>query len=502
MPRILAIDWDRHEIRGVLVSSGATGISVQGAWAASLSTLDPDGLNGKQIGGRLAAAMESEMPSKVTTLVGVGRDNVQIKLLTLPPAPVEELPEMVRFQAEREFTALGNDAALDFIPLAGGADTAHQVLALALNAAGMTEAHDVCNALGVKPDRIPVRGCAAAAMVHRSGLNNGREIVLVVNVLVDEADLAAMVDDAVVLLRTVRLPDADQREGRQKALAGEIRRTMAAVRQQMADHQVSQVLLCGTTPLAETIGAFSGEIEATVVSFNPVDYAPPGLDGTSVAAESLGRFSAVLGMALNEAERRAPIVDFANVRQRPEVRRFSRIHLQLAAIGVLLAAWLGLYVWQAFARPARELAEIQRRIESIQQESRMFKNVTEQSEAVERWLATDVNWLDELNEFAQRVRPQPLSAKDFPLADDAVINQLTLGTPPGNNAVGGRMDIQAVAKSPAAVAKLEERLRGGKRTVSTGIGKLDKNVPGYDWSFGLDVRVPSSTGVAAEAPKK
>ena len=35
MPRILAIDWDRHEVRGVLISAGATGTSVAGAWAAS-----------------------------------------------------------------------------------------------------------------------------------------------------------------------------------------------------------------------------------------------------------------------------------------------------------------------------------------------------------------------------------------------------------------------------------------------------------------------------------
>ena len=111
MPRILAIDWDRHEARSVLVSSGPTGTSISGAWVASLTTADPAGLSGKQIGARLAAAMSGAVSGKVTTLVGVGRDNVQMKLMTLPPAPLDELPEMVRFQAEREFTALGSEAA-------------------------------------------------------------------------------------------------------------------------------------------------------------------------------------------------------------------------------------------------------------------------------------------------------------------------------------------------------------------------------------------------------
>src|SRR4051794_13254474 len=149
MPRILAIDWDRHEVRGVLVSSGPTGTSVSGAWAASLTTIDPAGLSGKQIGARLAAAMGGEVSGKVTTLVGVGRDNVQMKLMTLPPAPLDELPEMVRFQAEREFTALGSESALDFVSLSGDSESPNQVLALALNPAGMTEARELCQAIGV-----------------------------------------------------------------------------------------------------------------------------------------------------------------------------------------------------------------------------------------------------------------------------------------------------------------------------------------------------------------
>ena len=183
MPRILAVDWDRHEVRGVLISAGATGNSVAGAWSASLSTVDPAGLSGKQIGGRLAAAVAGQISGKVTTLVGVGRDHVQIKLLSLPPAPPEELPDLVRFQAEREFTALGTDAALDFIPISGDAQTPNQVLALALSPAGIIEAREVCEALGLESDRIEVRGCAATAFAsHASGIT-ANEVALIVNPL-------------------------------------------------------------------------------------------------------------------------------------------------------------------------------------------------------------------------------------------------------------------------------------------------------------------------------
>lgn len=500
MPRILAIDWDRHEVRGVLIASGATGTSVAGAWAASLATSDPAGLSGKQIGARLAAAIHGEVSGKVTTLVGVGRDNVQMKLMTLPPAPADELPEMVRFQAEREFTTLGAEAALDFIPLTGDAETPNQVLAVALNPGGMAEAREVCEAIGVELNRVPVRGCAAAALVRRAGDVKDGHVTLVVNLLNEEADLVAVTGETVVLIRTVRLPDPTQVEGRQRALLGEIRRTMAAVRQQTGEQQVEQVFVCGGEPDGDA-DRLAKELDVPVADFDAIAQAPAGLATKGVDAESLGRFAAVLGMALNEADRRAPIVDFANVRRKAEVRRFSRVQMQVAAIAALLLLWGGFYAWRQFSEKAAELAELQNRIRDVQAQTNMYKKVTAQAEAVDHWLATDVNWLDELNEFAHRVRPQPLASKDFAVNDDAVITQLTLIKPPGANPVGGRMDVQAVAKSPAAVASLEQRLRDGKHTVSTGGGKLEKSIPSYDWSFGLDVRVPPASDQPVETPK-
>jgi Tfp pilus assembly PilM family ATPase len=501
MPRILAIDWDRHEARALLVSAGPTGMSVAGAWTASLATAEPDGLSGKQIGARLAAAMGGPVSGKVTALVAVGRDNVQMKLMSLPPAPADELPEMVRFQAEREFTALGADSALDFIPLAGDAESAHQVLAIALSPAGIKEVNELCEAIGVEPNRIPLRGCAAAALANRAGLIDSNRIALVVSPLTDEADLVVQSGDTVLLLRTVRLPDPTQGEARQRALVGEIRRTMAAVRQQSADHQVGQIIVCGENALANHGATLASELEVPVATFDPTAHAPVGLTSKGLSAESINRFAATLGMALDEANREQPSVDFANIRRRQEVRRFNRTHGLIAAAAGCVALLIAFLLYNRLAEPGRQLASVQQQTRDAQTQADGLKKITEQAAAIDRWLANDVVWLDELNEFAHRVRPEALSAKEFPVANDAVVTQIIMQRPAGMNSVGGRMDVQAVAKSPAAVAALESRLRDDTHTVTTGIGKLDKSVPGYDWSFGLDVRVPATEQTPPAPPK-
>jgi Tfp pilus assembly PilM family ATPase len=492
MPRILAIDWDRHEIRAVQISSGPTGTSVTGAWSAPLTTADPAGLTGKQIGTRLASAMSGNLPGKATTIVGVGRDNVQIKLLSLPPAPIDELPDLVRFQAEREFTALGSDAALDFIPLAGDSQTPNQVLALALSQAGMEEAREVCQAIDVEPDRIPVRGCAAAALVNRAGIIGAEQVALIANPLTDEADLVVQADDKVILLRTVRLPEPTQPEARQRALAGEIRRTIAAVRQQLTDRQVNQIVVCGDAAASESQAALADELELPVAILDPMSNAPAGLASKGLSSDSLSRFAAVLGMALGEVDRRPPIVDFANVRRRAERARFGRVHALATAAAVMAGLWYAAHLWRQFSDPVRELADLQTRTRQLQAQADKYKDVTAQAAAVERWLATDVNWLDELKQFAGRVRPKPLKADDFPVANDAVLTQLTLMRPLGTNPSGGRLDFKGVAKSSAAVAELEHRLGDAGHVVTPGTGQQDKTVPGYDWSFGLEVHVPPS----------
>jgi uncharacterized protein YoxC len=243
------------------------------------------------------------------------------------------------------------------------------------------------------------------------------------------------------------------------------------------------------------------EVPVTVV--DPVAQAPSGLSTIELSPESLGRFAAVLGMALSEADRRAPIVDFANVRKRVEARRFSRVHLLAAATAAIAVLWLSAYLWQKLAEPTRELAELQNQIRDVEAQAETYKDVTAQAAAINHWLATDINWLDELEQTARRVRPKPLSAKDFPVANDAVMTQLTIGRPTGLDATGGRMTLDGVAKSFAAVKDLEGRLGDERHRVIPGSEKQDPTtVPGYEWSFGVDIRVAPEENTAKGATKR
>jgi Tfp pilus assembly PilM family ATPase len=516
MARILAIDWDRKEARALVLSSGPTGTSVAGVWAARLDTSEGAPLNGKQIGARLAEVMGADAVGKATTIVGVARDNVQIKLLSLPPAPDNELPDLVRFQAEREFTTLGSEAALDFIPLSGSETTPHTVLAVALSPAGINEAREVSQAADLEPDRITVRALAAVSFVMRAGTVDSTGVALVVNPLADEADLSVVDAGRVVLMRTVRLPDSEQAVARQRTLSGEIRRTIAAARQQAADRPVDKLVMCGSSAGIDKIDGLGEDLGIPVTLFDPVTNAPAGLTGTRVPAESLSRFSAVLGMALSEVDRKPPIVDFLNVRRKVEKQRFTRTHAIAAAAAAVIVLAAVAAMWRQSASVSSKLVALQDQIKRQEAELKNYAPHLEQHAAVSKWKATDANWLDVLARVSETLRPKQTvfnnsQYQDYqaviqsdPLAysKDVFVKSLLFTKPAELNAQGGEVQLtQAVARNQTAAIDLQSRVRSDPRglSVKMGDGKADSSVPNYTWGFSMRVAVESRDEAADAA---
>ncbi len=486
MPRILALDWDRQQVRALVLQSGATGTSVVGAWAAPVAG-DGDSPGAGRIRSQLAALLKGQLLGKATMLVGVGRDHVQMKLLALPPAPPEEVPDLVRFQAEREFTALGEESALDFLPLAGDAQTPYQVLAVALGGAGLKEARDVCGGLGLEPDRVTLRACGAAALVRRAGVGGDAEVVLVVSPLEDEADLTVLDGGQIVLMRSVRLPEASHAAERRQALASEIRRTLAATRHQIADGQVDRICLCGHgQATADEAGLLAGELDLRIDQFDPVQHAPSGLEAARLAPEQVGRFAGVLGMALDEADRLAPAVDFLHPRRHAEARRFGRIHVLAAGVLILAVAALGLHFWRQGAETARQREAALAELTQLQPIVSKYEDVTQRAGQIDAWLANDVIWLEELQRLSERIRPEVLTSKEFPVAEDVVVKELTFFRPAGRE--GGQIDVDAVGKTAATVT-LEERLRDTDHSIASGPAQRDRSTPGYEFSYNLGISV-------------
>ncbi len=487
MPQLLALEWDGTEARLAVASSRGDQVLIEQAFSVELRSREPGGDKSEvDIGARLAAALGCAGLGRMDTLVAIGRTNIELRQLLLPPAPDDELPDLVRFQAMREFNEFDENWLLDFVPLGDLPDQPRTVLAAAIGPELVEQIQQTCQAAGLKPRRLVLRACAAASLLARSESSRHGELRLLIDLLSEEADLTVMSDGRVVFLRTTRVGgDPPQPQ----VLIGEVRRTMAAVQNQLGGRKVDSIVLCGRgaqqTEMAERI---EKDLAVPTEVFDPFQGLKLGGELRSAPPEHPGRFAPLIGLLLAELEHTGHAVDFLHPRRRQvEPPKWRRYVLPALAAAALLGIYLGIQHIQR--------GKLNQRIEDLEIQKKSWESTTERAvkiqkvvELIDKWAATDVCWLDVLAEGSRK----------FPPSEDAVLGHLTLG--PGPNSQGGLMTLEGFAKSLPVIEKMEQGLRDPERRVDSKSSSPDTSVKPYTLHFSGSVIIGNAPVSAKGAP--
>lgn len=465
MTRFLALEWDSREARVVLARPRGAEVLVEQAFSVELSGRDGEV---EDLGSKLVAALRVHDLRRVDTVVAVGRANIELRVLSLPPAPPEELPDMVRFQALKQFSTMGENWPLDYVPLEGVAET-NSVLAAAIAPDVVEHIRAVCGQIKVEPKRLVLRPFAAASLWRRR--SHDRRCTLMVDMLADEADLTVLAEGQVVFTRTVRLALGGDDE-LSRSLIGEIRRTVAAAQNQLAGQRVERVVFCGDNEAHAPLRAqVSQNLSLDIEYFDPFSGLEFASGGISRMPEHPGRYAPLLGLVLDAAAGDRPAIDFLDPRRRPEPVSHRRRNLTLAAIGSALVLSIAFYVWN-------ELASLDRRIATLETQSKgLAANLKKLSEIerdilpIDEFTKSDLNWLDELYH---------LSA-NYPPATDAIVTDVTFMA--AGRTGGGQAAIDGFARQSNLLDQLLTGLRDDRHLVSNTGSNFDDKQDLFKWRF-------------------
>ncbi len=448
MPRYLALEWNDEEARVAVAASRAGRAAFEHAFVVDLRGGETAAeASPEAVGQRIAAALAARHLGRVGALVAVGRSDVELRRLSLPPAPDDELPELVRFQAMREFNVLGDDWPLDFIPLDEDPEQPRNVLAAAINPELVDKIGATCHAAGLKPARLVLRPCAAASLVCRRRPARPEQVRLLVDLLVDEADLTVVIGDRPAFLRRARLrADPLTEAAAAEVLLSEIRRTMVAAQNQLGVREMESVVLCGAGPqhqaLAESIGR---QLPVPLELVDPFGDLEREGDLKRGLPDHPHRFAPLLGMLWDELEGAPPALDFLHPRRppAPPSRRNT-----FAAAGLAVATLVFLAILFALLQQHWLETEIQ----ELETQQSAFKTQLAEAAKIERaveeidgWAAAGVGLLDEVRWLSE----------SLPDAQDAMITQLTWTI----GAETGHMNLNGRARSVEALTELERRLQ-------------------------------------------
>jgi Tfp pilus assembly PilM family ATPase len=468
MSRLVALEWDAKEARVVVARERGAGVAVERAFTVALPQREEGQTGEPDIGAALAKALTEQGVGRGEALVAVGRSSIELKFLSTPPVPEEELPEIVRFQAMRQFTTLGDDWPLDFVPLAPNADGGMNVLAAAIAPDLVGQIQKACSAAQISVSRLVLRPFAAAALL-KDQLGDGK-CRMIVDLLKDDADLTVLIGSQVIFPRTVRLPAVSEAEILARSLLAEGRRTMVAAQNQLGGRKVEEIVIFGDgehhTALKQLL---ENELQLEVRLIDPLDRVEWG-DARAARPEFPGTFAPLLGMLLDEATKTSPLIDFLHPRKKPvppdQKRKYMLIGAAAAAV-VLLA--FGIMQWRLWSLDA-ELDQL--RTDRFKQEkaAKEGDKPLKQAEVLDAFAAGNIPWLDEISH---------LSAK-FPPPEAARLEELTATLVPK---VGGQMKLTGHVDRSERVAQVVDALRDKQHGVNgRGLDK-DPDREELPWSF-------------------
>ncbi len=367
--------------------------------------IEPD-LNDVAIAEKLKQVVDDLGLARSEATVVLCRSQSELREIELPPAPDDELPDMVMFKAKGDFASFNELWLLDFVTLDGDKTQPRRVLASAIAPEVSERVRKIIEPSGLKLKRMVLRPFSIMELLHSHTSDDlGR---LIVNPGDDFTDIVVAKGNQTVSTRSIRMSGDHSADQRSQQLVSEVRRTLASSKRQLGGAAVTAVILLDDEKAnRHLVGNLSERLKIDVDVVDPFS----GLNRIGQAKgtiESPWQFSPLLGSLVHQGNESAPAIDFLNPSRRTQVSTDrSRLWLygSLAGLAAMLTIIFG---WWTLSSQTAEIATLkQELIDKI--------NVNEgdvnrpsvdttlgRTGMIDNWQKANVHWLDELNEISQR----------------------------------------------------------------------------------------------------
>ena len=445
-----AITWENDRL--LFLSASSTGRAVTFEHAVALD--DPK---------KLGELISQYRLAKADTIVILNRSDVEVRPLVFPPVPLDELPDLVKFQASKEFNHYDINAPVDFFVTSKLENVSRSTLFPAVKASDSASAADgapkhilvstlrlntfqkiktFCEEHSLVLRHIVLRPCTTAALWRQSGSAAANRSTLLVEFNKNEASQTVVFQGEPVFMRSpkitrphdVSVPDFAAR------ILAELKRTRIAVRNEIQGIDVEDIVLCGSGITFESLAAQLTEgLETPVRLFDP-------LKGLTVKADDADEQYAALFGAIQQVVRREPLhIDFCNPKKRVENTGKRNLFTGIAAAVFLLVVGLFGYIFYSRMTLDKEVTALKQEFAKLQKTAGTVVEQKKQLDEIDKWLVDDVNWLKQLGWLSENA----LSSEDM------MVRNLDLAS----SANGETIRFVALLRNQSLVSSMQERFR-------------------------------------------
>ena len=485
----VAITWENDRL--LFLSASSTGREVAFEHAAALD--DP-----KKIG----ELISQHRLAKAETIVVLNRSDVEVRPMVFPPVPLAELPDLVKFQANKEFNHYDPNAPVDFFVTNKLENVSRSTLFPAVKASDSASASDgspkhllastlrfntfqkiktFCEEHYLVLRHIVLRPCATAALWQQSGVAAIHRSSLLVELGKNEASQTAVFQGEPVFMRSPKITrplDVSVHDFAARMIA-ELKRTRIAVRNEIQGIDVDEVVLCGGGAMFESLAEqFNKGLEIPVRLFNP-------LEGLKVKTQDANEQYAALFGAILQAARRKPMhIDFCNPKKRVEDTGKRNLLTGIAAAVFCLVIWLFGYVFYERYTLDNELRTLNQQFSTLEKTAGAVVEQQKQLDAIDKWLADDVNWFEQLGWLSEKALP----------AQNMMVSDLRFAS-----TNGGTIQFSALLQNQNLVAQMEERFRDSTHVPQSGVLSPVSGNARYNYRRDVTIRLSKGAEVSGRS---
>ena len=477
MSQHIGLSWNEKQLHVVVVRHHLAKSHLEHTLTVAVS--DPG--DATSLGHQLGEVVAPLATANTKYIVGVNRESLDWRHLTLPPCPEEDLPDLVRMQMMQESSNGTVETGFDYLPLSGDEENSHRLWFISLKPFEMDKINKVCEVAHIKPARIvPLSlGYPVLETPQHGTENDSIEIFVAPNSA--EATLWASQKHQTLLFRQLHLPPQTESESLVSAVTGELRRSKLALSQQFPDSESQIIQLVGIASpqlnaLAEALGESLGQ--RTSVLDIPLEFGQE----TPPSEASLP----LIGLALQDSQGQAPLADLLNPRKRPTTksRRSTTVLLAAACIAVL-----ALFGWQSYSKlqsPLRDAESAEAQIGHLEESIDSYALAEKKEKSIQDWLNHSTNLLSTMEQLSEILRPVALDAESFSPEEDTVLESFDI--------TGRKLTIRGAVRKGVRVPPLEAELRKHSKRVQREESEPDQDIPEYPWGYKFIVDVAEQTG--------
>ncbi|QEG22445.1 type IV pilus biogenesis protein PilM [Mariniblastus fucicola] len=374
------------------------------------------GLTDEAIGEKLKQVVQDNGLTRNDAVVVLSRSQSELREIELPPAPDDELPDMVMFKAKSDFASFSDRWLLDYVSLDTDPGLPRRVLASAIAPAVRERVEKIIEPTGLKLKQLVLRPFAIMDLLNSQISDDAAR--LVVNPGDEFTDIVVTKGNQTVSTRSIRMPADQNSDQRNRLLLSEVRRTLASSKRQLGGTAVSNMILLDDEKTNKhLVGDLSERLKIGVDVVNPFD----GLGRIGQAKGDVAspwQFSPLLGSLLHHGHDRTPAIDFLNPSRREEVvvdRSRWLIYGSLAGLAALMTI---AFAWWTLSSQSAEIAQLQQDlVDAIKfnegdSNRPSMDSILGRTGMIDDWEKANVQWLDELDEMSKR----------FLTADEAMVS--------------------------------------------------------------------------------